>query len=177
MGRLVGYENAIVIMKKSLIIETLFFFTTVILGLVAFHILFNLTNLTTESDFVVNVHDTYFVIRKIEILPIFSLTILYIFYLIKVCYQKFEKYLTLWIFSILSLIKILILPTVIGFVKSLAREPGWTVYPPLSSEKVEIKENLFSIIYPMVYIAYIAITLFGFFVVYKLGKLYKRHSS
>ncbi|MCZ8170069.1 MAG: hypothetical protein ACK5RV_04625 [Flavobacterium sp.] len=153
-------------MKKRLLKEFLYFFTTIIIGLIAFHFAFNLSNLKTESVLDINVHDTYFVIEKKEILPIFCLSILYLFYLIKICFQKFKNQLSLSIFSIVSLIVILIFPTIIGFVKSLTTEPGWTVYPPLSSEKIEIKENLLSRIYLKIYSTYIALTLFGFYVFY-----------
>jgi heme/copper-type cytochrome/quinol oxidase subunit 1 len=164
-------------MRKTLITEILFFLTAIVTSLITFHFAFGFTSIETESVLDINVHDTYFVIEKRELFPLFSLLILYLFYFIKVCVQKFKNRQTLWIFSIISLTTILICPSILGFVKSLATEPGWTVYPPLSATKVEIKENMFSRIYPNLYFAYIALTMFGVFVFYKLGKLYKRHSS
>ena len=164
-------------MEKNLTKEILYFSSSIIIALIAFHFAFGLTNIQTESTLDINLHDTYFVIEKKEFLPLFCTMILYLFYLIKVCIQKFKNRVTLWIFSIISLIIILIFPTILGFVKSLATQPGWTIYPPLSGGKVEIKENIFSKIYPNLYFAFIALTMFGIFVFFKLGKLYKRYSS
>jgi heme/copper-type cytochrome/quinol oxidase subunit 1 len=164
-------------MRKALITEILFFLTAIVTSLITFHFAFGFNSIETESVLDINVHDTYFVIEKRELFPMFSLLILYLFYFIKVCLQKFKNRQTLWIFSILSLTTILIWPGISAFVKSLATEPSWTVYPPLSARKVEIKENIFNRIYPDLYFAYIALTMFGVFVFYKLGKLYKRHNS
>ncbi|GAA4042551.1 hypothetical protein GCM10022388_04310 [Flavobacterium chungnamense] len=163
-------SNAFTKMRKSLILEILYFLTTIVIGLITFHFAFDLTNIRTESVLDINIHDTYFVIEKTEFLPIYCLIILYFFYLAKVCFEKFENRQALWIFSIVSLLIILIWPTILGIVKSLAIQSGWTVYPPLSAGKVEIKENMFSRIYPNLYFAYIVMTIFGVFVFYKLGK-------
>ncbi|MFN7776961.1 hypothetical protein, partial [Flavobacterium sp.] len=127
---------------KKILLETIHIFVPIVIGIIAFHFVFDLSNIKTESVIDINVHDTYFIVEKSEILPVFCITIIYLFYLIKVCFQKFENYLSLCILSIISLILILILPAIISFIKSLATQPGWTIYPPLSAKKVEFKENL-----------------------------------
>lgn len=162
-------------MRKRLIWEILFSLIAIITSLFVFHFAFGLTNFGTESVIDIDVYDTYFVIQKRELFPLFSLIFLYVSYFAKICIQKFKNRQSLWIFSIISLITILIYPSILSFVKSLSTEPGWVVYPPLSAEKVEIKENIFTRIYPKIYYSYIITTLFNAFVFFKLGRLYYKH--
>lgn len=169
--------NAFTTMRKPLTIEILYFFITIVISLIVFHFAFGLTNIKTESVLDINIHDTYFVIEKMELLPLFCIIILYLFYFIKVCVQKFKNRQSLWIFSIISLVIILLCPSLLAYVKSVATQPGWTVYPPLSTKKVEVKENIFTIIYPNLYYTYITLTIFGVYVFFKLGQLYNRQSS
>lgn len=165
-------------MKKQLTREFTYLFSSIIIVLIAFHFRFDLTNFKQESVLDINLHDTYFVIEKIELLSLFALIFLYIIYLIKVVIEKFKNNLTLWIYSIISLILIIIFPSLLSFVKSLAVEPGWIVYPPLSApeSQVEVKKNMFNTIYTILYYIYIIVTISGIVGVFKLGRVYKRHS-
>ncbi len=161
-------------MKKKLITEILYFFSSIIISFIVFHFTFSLTNLQTESVLDINIHDTYFVIQKIEFLPLFTLICLYVIYLIRVIIQRFKSRSTLWIYSIISLLLIIFFPNILSFVLSLSVGPGWTVNPPLSAlePQVEPKENVFDTIFSILYSSYIIIIFLGAFGIFKLGKLY-----
>jgi hypothetical protein len=161
-------------MRETLKKEILYFFILLAIPLLLFHYIFDLSNIKTENQLDFNVHDTYFIIFKLELLTVFILMFLYLVYSVRVLIQKFKNRITAWVFSIISIFLILIFPTVLSFVKSLSVEPGFTIYPPLSvqaQEKVEVMENIFNTIYPVFYCIYILITIFGLFAIYRLGKL------
>ncbi len=163
-------------MKNSYTVEIIYFFTALLISVVAFHFLFNLTNIGTESVVDVYIQDTNSVIEKKELLPIFCLVIVYLVYLSRVFYQKFKNRQTLRILSSVSLILILVWPTILSFVKIYAVEPGWVVYPPLSAGKVEIEENNYNKLYPIIYFTFFITTILGIFCFYKLGRLHKQVS-
>ncbi|MCL9805494.1 hypothetical protein NAT51_08170 [Flavobacterium amniphilum] len=160
-------------MREALKKEMLYLLILMAISLLLFHYMFDLGNIKTENKSVFNVHDTYFVIFKLELLIVFILMFLYLIYSVRVLIQKFKNRVTVGIFSIISVFLILIFPTLLAFTKSLSVEPGITIYPPLSvppQEKVEVMENIFNTIYPVLYCIYAFITVFGLFGIYKLGK-------
>lgn len=165
-------------MKNKLKTEILYFLTAIVLTLIAFHFVFGLTNFKTENSFDINIHDTYFVINKMDVLPYFSIACLYFFYAIRVMIQNDGNLIVTCIFIILNLILILISPPILSFVDSLSVDPGTTLYPPLSAvPPVEIEENIFNTIYPFLYSIYITLVLFTAFGIYKFGKSYQNPSS
>ncbi|MFC4818472.1 hypothetical protein [Flavobacterium sp. GCM10023249] len=170
-------------MKNKLKTEILYFFTAIVLTLITFHFVFGLTNFKTENSFDINIHDTYFIINKMDVLPYYSIACLHFFYAIRVMIQKGSYRLVSGIFIILNLILILIFPSILSFADSLSADSGTIIYPPLSAiSPVEIKENIFNTIYTVLYSIYIALVLFTAFGIYKLGKSHqsiftKRYNS
>jgi hypothetical protein len=164
-------------MKINLVKEITFFSIILALAFTIFHLGFGLTNIRSESTININVHDTYFIIEKIELLPLFVLGLLYIGYFIKISLQKFRKKQTLLIFSMISLVLLLFYPSFLATLKTLSTESGTVIYPPLSGQAVEIKENIFTDYYSQFYYLYIALIFFSILTFYKLGRMSSQHSS
>jgi hypothetical protein len=117
-------------MKNKLKTEILYFLTAIVLTLIAFHFVFGLTNFKTENSFDINIHDTYFVINKMDVLPYFSIACLYFFYAIRVMIQNDGNLIVTCIFIILNLILILIPPPYFIICRFIIRRSG---HDPLSS--------------------------------------------
>lgn len=161
-------------MKNNITKEIVYFTSSIFIALIVFHFAFGFTNVRTESMLDINIHDTYFVIEKKEFLPLFTLICLYFVYLIRIIIQKFKSRSTLWIYSSINLILLLIFPNILSFALSLTASSGWTVYPPLSALKSqnELKENVLDLIFSIVYGVYTVIIVLAGFGIFKLGKLY-----
>src|SRR5690606_28587620 len=94
-----------------------------------------------DSVLDINVHDTYFVILKRDVLMLFSVFISFIVYLIRVFTEKFKNLVANIIFITTNTLVILVLTQIISIVDSYAKISGTTEYPPLSGGTVEHSGN------------------------------------
>ncbi len=154
-------------MKNKYITEILWFCLPILMALV-----FLKFDISEESTFDINIHDTYYVMRSIDLFYTLSISLGCIIMLIRAIVSGFKNNFKNINFLIYAFAFILIWTFFISIHNMMSTRGGWTIYPPLSGvpdNMIEIEDKSFLIDSFYLYIILAITIVLVIFAGYKTG--------
>ncbi|MBT8180511.1 MAG: hypothetical protein KJO53_02870 [Eudoraea sp.] len=106
--------------------EFFWFIGTIGLALIITLVLFGLDGFNPDSTFDINIHDTYFVIANIQMVPLIMIFTFFIIYFIRTIIQRFKNITTNLILIIATILFAIVLGKTIGILDSFNRPTNHT---------------------------------------------------
>ena len=150
--------------------EIIWLIGTIVLILIFNFIFLGKDSLTLDSVIDINIHDTMFVIAKINLYILFSVLIFFSIYLIRVLRLNFKNKMANLIFLISNMLMILVLSNLISISDSYSQISGMTE----ASKNVKYSSNVFNIFSNILVINQILLLILMAYTGIKIGMINKK---